>query len=419
MSFTSPILAGCAVSHRQSVSVARAIELATAHAPRTPPVEQVVLSALRGRVLAEKLVAAHPVPPFANAAMDGYALARRDLQQAMSIGLPLDAPLLAGSVPRALRPGAACPITTGAPIPHGADLVVEQERCQQCDGRVVVHTAPAAKPHIRELGEDVGFGARLADPGRIITPRLAGVASASGISQATVRAPLRIALVSTGDELATSGAELNPGQIHDSVRAFLAMELQNPNLRTIDLGMQPDQRMAVAEALRQAVTCADLVLTTGGASVGRADPIRAALSDINAQEIFQGVKMRPGKPLGLHSLADVPIVTLPGNPFAAAVGYYLIVRRMIESALGAAIFSCEPSRARLTESTRIKSTHTEFVPVTLAMDRSGTMPIATIIGRGSSASLSPLSAADGIAMLSGPGTTLKAGTEVPILLLDV
>lgn len=415
MSFTSPILVGCAVSHRQSISVERALELATAHAPGTPLVARAPLHSLRGRILAEPLVAAHPVPPFANAAMDGFALARHDLEQAMTIGLPLDAPILAGSAPRVMRKGMACPITTGAPIPQGADVVVEQERCHLREGRVVLHTAPSAKPHIRGVGEDVAEGALLAPAGRIVTPRLAAVASASGTAQASVRAPLRIALVSTGDEIVTAGAPLHPGQIHDSVRSFLSMELQHPSLRLIDLGVQPDQTERVAETLQEAAACADLVLTTGGASVGRADPVGAALGIAGAEEIFQGVKMRPGKPLGLHLLNGVPVVTLPGNPFAAAVGYYLVVRRMIETALGAAIFSCETRPARLSANTRIRSGNAEFVPISLAMDRSGGTPFATIISRGSSASLSPLAAADGIAMLSGPDAMLHAGLEVPVL----
>ena len=403
----------CDLNGRNNIRFEDALSWARAYAPRRPQTEQISLANSKGRVLSKPLFAGHSVPPFANAAMDGYALAKRDLKQAIN-GLPMGSAILAGSTPQELQRGTTRAITTGAPMPLGADIVVEQERCSVRDGRMFLKTAPSDKPHVRPVGEDVISGAQLAPAGAIITPRLAALASATGLDQIDVQAPLRIALVSTGDELVAAGEPLSPGQIHDSVRMFLSMELQGANVHLIDFGMQPDRSQPVADRLRDAVASGDMVLTTGGASVGRADPIRAALNETGAIEIFHGVKMRPGKPLGLHCLDGVPIVTLPGNPFAAIVGFYFIVRSMIETALGAPVFGSRQIEATLTAEFVRRRDVLEFVPVKLDTGDGHTMPAATIIARGSSARLSPLVGADGLAAIAARGTVLPAGTKVPV-----
>jgi len=149
-------------------------------------------------------------------------------------------------------------------------------------------------------------------------------------------------------------------------------------------------------------------------NVGAYDPIRAALNETGATELFHGVKMRPGKPVGLYHLNDVPVVTLPGNPFAAIVGYYFIVRSMIEAALGARIFGSSETKAVLSTSVSRRREVTEFVPVTLVKPTNSASPVATVIARGSSARLSPLVAADGLALLDGPGAKIAAGAKVPV-----
>ena len=249
--------------------------------------------------------------------------------------------------------------------------------------------SPSDKPHVRAAGEDVEKDQELAPAGTIITSRLAALASATGLDKVCVLKPLRIALISTGDEIIGSGQPLPPGKIHDSVRMFLSTELQRQNIELIDLGVQPDRTKPVIETLQNAVASVDLVLTTGGASVGRADPIRAALNETGATELFHGVKMRPGKPVGLYHLNDVPVVTLPGNPFAAIVGYYFIVRSMIEAALGARIFGSSETKAVLSTSVSRRREVTEFVPVTLVKPTNSASPLATVIARGSSSRLSP------------------------------
>lgn len=403
----------CDLHGRNNISFDDALTLAKTYAPRGAQEEKIALADSLGRVLSKPLFAGHSVPPFANAAMDGYALAKRDLEQ-IKHGLPVGRAILAGSIPQELLGGTTRAITTGAPMPLGADLVIEQERCSVRDGRMFLKTAPSDKPHVRPVGEDIEIGAQLAPAGTRMTPRLAALASATGLDQIDVRAPLRIALFSTGDELVASGEPLTPGKIHDSVRMFLSMELQGRNVQLIDFGMQPDRSQPVAERLRDAVTSADMVLTTGGASVGRADPIRAALTETRATEIFHGVKMRPGKPLGLHCLDGVPIVTLPGNPFAAIVGFNFIVRAMIETALGAAIFATRTTTAKLSAEFVRRREVLEFVPVKLDPSGVDAKPLATVIARGSSARLAPLVAADGLAAIDARGTILPAGTMISV-----
>ena len=403
----------CDVVSRNNIGFYDALSLAKTHAPSRPETEELSLSHSKGRILSAPLIASHAVPPFANAAMDGYALARRDLENAPT-GLPLGPVILAGSAPQRLPSGVACPITTGAPMPLGADLVIEQERCSVRSGQMFLNTSPSDKSHVRAAGEDVDKDQELAPVGTLITPRLAALASATGLDTVNVSKPLRIALISTGDEIVGSGQPLPPGKIHDSVRMFLSSELGRPNIELVDLGVQPDRTQPVIETLRKAVASVDLVLTTGGASVGRADPIRAALNETGATELFHGVKMRPGKPVGLYQLNDVPIVTLPGNPFAAIVGYYFIVRAMIETALGVRIFASSEREAELSTGLTRRREVIEFVPVTLAPPKDGRRPVATVIARGSSARLSPLVAADGIALIDGHGTEIPANTKVSV-----
>ncbi len=413
MTVQAQSLAICDLNGRKNIQFEDALTLAKSYAPRRPKAEKISLYAGNGRILSEPLFAEHSVPPFANAAMDGYALARRDLEKATS-GLPLGPRILAGSAPRELLLGTASPITTGAPMPLGADVVIEQERCSVHNKRVFLNVPPSDKSHIRVAGEDIQAAAQLAPAGTIVTPRLAALAASTGVGEINVQTPLRVALISTGNELVAAGEPLEPGKIHESVRMFLSMELQRPNLQLVDFGMQPDNALSVAETLKNAVASADLVLTTGGASVGSADPIRAALQQIGAMELFHGVKMRPGKPLGLHSLNDVPIVTLPGNPFAAVVGYHFVVRAMIETSLGARIFGSREIEAKLSADFTRRREVLEFVPVMLDRNSVGSIPVANVIGRGSSARLSPLAAADGIAVIGGHGTALPAGTTVPV-----
>ena len=403
----------CDVVGRNNISFDDALSLAKTHAPSRPETEDLALLRCKGRILSAPLSAGHAVPPFANAAMDGYALARNDLEKAPS-GLPLGPMILAGHEPTDLPFGTACPITTGAPMPLGADLVIEQERCSVRSGQMFLNASPSDKPHVRAAGEDVEKDQELAPAGTIITSRLTALASATGLDKVCVLKPLRIALISTGDEIIGSGQPLPPGKIHDSVRMFLSAELQRQNIELIDLGVHPDRTKPVVETLQKAVASVDLVLTTGGASAGRADPIRAALNETGATELFHGVKMRPGKPVGLYHLSDVPIVTLPGNPFAAIVGYYFVVRTMIETALGARIFGSSETKAELSTSVSRRREVTEFVPVTLVKATNSASPVATVIARGSSARLSPLVAADGLALLDGPGAKIAAGAKVPV-----
>ncbi|MEP3441706.1 MAG: molybdopterin molybdotransferase MoeA [Sulfitobacter sp.] len=404
----------CDVVGRNNISFDDALSLAKTYAPRRPEKEELLLSQSKGRILSGPLIARHSVPPFANAAMDGYALAREDLEKAPA-GLPLGPVILAGAAPQKLPSGTACPITTGAPMPLGADIVIEQERCNVRSGQMFLNAPPSGKPHVRHAGEDVEKGQELASIGTIMKPRLAALASATGLDRIEALKPLRIALISTGNEIVDWGQPLSPGQIHDSTRMFLTSELQRQNIELIDLGVQPDQTQPVIQALRNAVATADLGLTTGGASVGRADPMRAALNEAGASELFHGVKMRPGKPVGIYQLDNVPIVTLPGNPLAAIVGYYFIVRAMIETALGARIFAASECKAKLSAGFSRRREVIEFVPVTLDQPNDAGVPVATVIARGNSARLSALAKADGIALIDVRGTEIPAGTKVSVL----
>ncbi|WP_406871232.1 gephyrin-like molybdotransferase Glp (plasmid) [Thioclava sp. 'Guangxiensis'] len=379
--------------------------------------QRLLLSAARGRVLAAPLIAEHAVPPFDNAAMDGFALDRASLARAATTGLPLEGEVLAGDAPGVLRLGTARRIATGAPLPRGADLVVPLERARVQGAHVLLPQETGQRRHIRCKGEDIAPGTVLAPPGTVISARLIAQAAASGLSQVNVTGPQRIALITTGSELVRPGAPLGPGQIHDALHPFLLADLDRAGLDLREFGALPDDPERLTQILLRAASEADMVLVTGGASVGRADPTTEALIRAGAVRVFHGVRMRPGKPLGLYQLSGTPVFTLPGNPFAAIIGYLFLVRPAIEAALGGPLFGARLAWHRLAAPPGPLRAQAEFLPVALIPEPGGGEVLAHVCGRGASASLSPLARAEGIALLPpGPGD-LASEARVEVLLL--
>lgn len=400
-----------------SVTVSQARSLAVDTARRLDRTEELDLSKARHRVLAAQIRAGHDVPPFANAAMDGFALMRSDLLRAAGPGLPLGRDIRAGDRPVQMIPRTAHRITTGSVMPAGAEIVIPQEHAHVLRNRLILTEIYRGKNNIRHAGEDIAEGAPLADAGDIATSRRLALAAASGVTQVRVVAPLRVALVSTGNEIVAPDLPLAPGQIHDSVRVFLSAELDRPGLEILDFGAHRDDPMVLAEVIGRAASAADIVLTTGGASVGKADSVKGALSFVGARQVFHGVRMRPGKPLGLYQLSDAQVFTLPGNPFAAAVGFLFFVRDAIEAAIGGPLFQRETVRSQLSCALENRHANTEFVPVSLTASSGGGAPVAKPCGRGSSSRLSPLAAADGIAILPAGISRIDTQDCVDVLAL--
>ena len=299
------------------------------YAAKLDGVEQLATFDADGRVLAQDLVSHLHVPPQDNSSMDGYAVRCADLTDS-SRALPVSQRIPAGSAGTALAPLSVARIFTGAPIPEGADAVVMQEDCDlQADGSVCIKAQPKPGQWIRRAGEDVTRGAVVLAQGARLTTAELGLAASIGMAALTVARRPRVALFSTGDELVMPGAvapqDMPPGAIYNSNRFFLKALLKRLGCEVSDLGIVPDQREATIAALRGAAEHHDLILTSGGVSVGEEDHIKPAVQSLGHLDLWQ-IAIKPGKPFAYGRVADAHFIGLPGNPVSSFVTFLLLVR---------------------------------------------------------------------------------------------
>jgi molybdopterin molybdotransferase len=302
-----------------------------------------------GRVLAQDVVSLIDVPPQDNTSMDGYALRAADVPAA-GVVLPLSQRIAAGHVGAALRAGTAARIFTGAQVPAGADAIVMQEQCQAvADNAVRIDTVPLPGQWIRRRGEDVRAGATVLTRGSRLTPQAQGLAATVGAAALQVVRRPRVALFSTGDELVMPGSvapqDLPPGAIYNSNRYTLRGLLQASGCEVTDLGIVPDRLDATRSALRAAANGNDLILTSGGVSVGEEDHIRPAVAAEGHIELWQ-VAMKPGKPLAFGAVGRALFIGLPGNPVSSFVTFLLAVAPVLRALQGADPALPRPSAVR-------------------------------------------------------------------------
>ena len=294
-----------------------------------------------GRVLAEDLHSALDVPGHDNSSMDGYALRLADLAAGDTLVVSQRIP--AGRWGHALEPGSAARIFTGAPLPPGADAVVMQEDCTPLEGgRVQVKVQPSLGQWIRRRGEDVARGSVVLGRGERFTPASLGLAASIGFARLSVARRPRVALFSTGDELVMPGEvppeAMKPGAIYNSNRFFLRALLERLGCEVSDLGIVPDQREATLSALAQAARGHDLILTSGGVSVGEEDHIKPAVQALGELSLWQ-IAIKPGKPFAYgrvnHAQGFAHFIGLPGNPVSSFVTFLLLVRPFLLQLQGA------------------------------------------------------------------------------------
>ena len=286
-----------------------------------------------GRVLAQHVVSELEVPPQDNSSMDGYALRCADV--APGRALPVSQRIPAGSQGAPLQAGTVARIFTGAPIPPGADAVVMQEDCQEVQGAgasspaIQVQTQPHAGQWIRRRGEDVTLGATVLQSGSRLGPAALGMAASVGLAQLQVACKPRVALFSTGDELVMPGTvapqDMAPGSIYNSNRFFLAALLRRMGCEVTDLGIVPDRLDATVQVLRYAAQAHDVVLTSGGVSVGEEDHIKPAVQQLGQLDLWQ-IAIKPGKPFAHGRVDAAHFIGLPGNPVSSFVTFLLLVR---------------------------------------------------------------------------------------------
>jgi len=294
--------------------------------------ETVAVTAALGRVLAAPQTSAITVPPLDNSAMDGYAVRVADVAAA-GTRLPVSQRILAGTVGESLQPGTAARIFTGAPIPPGADAVLMQEYCYAEGDDVVINALPRRGENVRRAGEDIETGAQVLAAGTRIGAAEMGLAASVGLAELPVFRRLKVACFFTGDELVTPGTSLAPGQIYNSNRYTLTGLVNGLGCELIDLGIVPDSLEATEAALAGATSVADVVITSGGVSVGEADYVKAAVEKLGRVEMWK-VAMKPGKPLVYGRVDEADFIGLPGNPVSAFVTFCLFVRPFLLKRMG-------------------------------------------------------------------------------------
>ncbi len=312
-------------------------------------VEQVPTAEALGRVLAVDQISSLDVPPLDNSSMDGYALRCADLPAA-GARLVVAQRIPAGSVGHSLAPGTAARIFTGAPIPHGADAVVMQELCSLDGDGVLIDHLPRPGEWIRRAGEDIARGAVVLTAGQRLGPQMLGLAASVGCATLPVFRRLRVALFSTGDELVMPGEPLPPGAIYNSNRYVLRGLLEALGCQVCDLGIVPDSLEATRAALRAAAGSNDLIITSGGVSVGEEDHVKPAVQAEGQLDLWL-VAMKPGKPVAFGRVNDpaggngADFIGLPGNPVSSFVTFLMLVRPFILRRMG--VEDCLPHSIRL------------------------------------------------------------------------
>jgi molybdopterin molybdotransferase len=370
-----------------------------------------VLGAL-GRVLAEPIVSRREIPPWPNSSMDGYALRAADTGPGRA--LTVVGRVEAGGLPsRVVGCGEAMRIFTGAPLPEGADTVVPQEDVDASDGRIALRGSTDRAAYVRPRGEDVRVGDRVLEPGRRLTAAEIGLLATLGHHQVRVFRRPRVAILSTGNELADLGTEPGPGQIPNTNSYTLAAQVIETGGEPISLGVARDLLASIEERLRSARD-ADVLVSSAGVSVGELDLVREALTRAGAELHLWQVSMRPGKPVTFGSLGGRPVFGLPGNPVSAMVTFELFVRPALLKMSGCERLQRPRVQARALAPVANPGHRRGYLRVQLERTDAGLG--ARLTGEQGSAILRSMVAADGLAVVP-PDTEVPAGGYLEVIVL--
>lgn len=371
--------------------------------------ETIALTAALRRVLAEPVTASMASPPFDNSAVDGYAVRRADLPTPAQ-GLPISQYLAAGSAPQALQPGTAARILTGAMLPSGADAVIMQEDCEIKHDRLFFPHNVRQHANIRPAGEDIALNASVFSAGQLLQAADLGILAALGHTQVQVYRPLKVALLTTGSELIDPGTPLPPGRIYNSNLPMLHALLEQMGCHVHEIQPIADDLTAIQAALAQAAQLADLVLTTGGVSVGDEDYVKQAVQTIGEIDLWQ-IAIKPGKPFACGRIGQTPFMGLPGNPVSAFITFALLVAPAIRHLQGRQDVHAAGPWEVIADFDWPKSApkRREFLRVQLAWGHHG--PHAKIHPHQGSGILSSVSWADGLVEVAA-GAAFKRGDKI-------
>jgi molybdopterin molybdotransferase len=395
------------------MSVDEAVGIITSRVAPVQEIEAVSLVDADGRVLARDVVAPLPLPPFTNSAVDGYAVGAGDLK-GREQAFPVSGRAQAGGSVQAAPPGHAVRIFTGAPMPQGTDTVFMQEDVRIEDsGRVVL--PPGLKPgaNVRPAGEDIPLGHVALKAGHRLRPQDVALAAAFGLTSLEVRRRIRVAVFSTGDELASPGTPRAAAQLFDSNRFMLLAMLARLGCAVSDLGILRDERVPLASALKQAAAAHDLILTTGGVSTGEEDHVKAGVESVGSLVLWR-MAIKPGRPVAMGMIDGTPLIGLPGNPVASFVTFVHVVRPTVLALSGAAHARLVPMPVRAAFAYRKKIGRREYVRVSLRHGHDGMLE-AIRFPREGAGLLSSLVDTDGLVELGEDVTKVEAGESVGFL----
>jgi len=394
------------------MTVDETVALIAARLQPLASIEAVPLAEADGRILAADLVAPLPLPPFANSAVDGYAIRSADLPQKNERRFAIGGRVQAGTrSPEAVQPGEAARIFTGAPMPGGADTVFMQEDVRvEPDGAVLLPAGLKPGANMRPAGEDVATGAIVLRSGRRLRPQDIAMAAALGQVELTVRRPVRVAIFSTGNEIVAPGAERAASQLFDSNRFMLMAMLRRLGCAVSDLNILPDDRDAIAATLRDAARDHDLVLTSGGVSTGEADFVKDAVEG-TGRMVFWRIAIKPGRPVAMGVIDGTPLIGLPGNPVASFVTFAHVARPAILALAGAEPEATVATPVRAAFTYRKKLGRREYVRASLCRAADGTLEVQKFPREGAGL-LSSLVDTDGLVELGEDIVAVAPGETV-------
>jgi molybdopterin molybdotransferase len=375
--------------------------------------ETVPLSAAAGRILARDIIATMNLPPHDNSAVDGYAVAHADLIPDRDTVLPVTGRAAAGHpLDRPARRGEAIRIFTGAPMPEGTDTVMMQEDCAVEEGRVRLKPGIRPGANRRHAGEDIAEGEVALPVGQRLRAPDLGLGAALGHRELYVFRRLRVALLSTGDEVCDPGVPLPQGAIYDANRFMLAALLAGLGCAVSDLGIRPDREAAIVDALATASAQHDLIVTSGGVSTGEEDHVKSAVERLGNLHFWR-LAIKPGRPVALGQVGGVPLIGLPGNPVAVIVTFLVLARPLIAKLAGATTSEPRLSPVRAGFGYRKKPGRREYLRANL--ERDGRDVVAVKYARDGAGILSSIVRSDGLVILDEATSELTVGTMVDFL----
>lgn len=375
--------------------------------------EQLPIRMALGRILAAPIISTINVPPDTNSAMDGYAMLGADLPASGTAQLEIIGRAMAGApYTGRVAAGQAVRIMTGAVIPDGADTVLMQEQVTANAASIEIGSGHRPGQNVRRAGEDMAVGATILTPGKQLLPAEIGVLASLGIAEVRVTRRLRVAFFSTGDELISLGEPLEPGQIYDSNRYTVHGMLSRLGVEILDLGVIRDDRAAIRQAFKDAAAFGDVVITSGGVSVGEADFVKQTFDDMGKVDFWK-IAMKPGKPLAFGKLGDALFFGLPGNPVSVMATFYQFVQPALQKLMGMSAIPTLNLQVTCNVDLKKEPGRLEYQRGILTSDEQGNMSVTTTGMQGSHV-LSSMSQSNCFIILPAECTGVRCGESVVV-----